>query len=282
MYRKLTGMFRINEWYSDVYLWYLVVIALSFFYTTRSFSIAIVFALYHLLMLCYCYYVNSWADLDQDRVAGKKNILAKFGKQMRLSLLIVFSVLALLLPFLFINNFLVMFIAYANLFLTAFYSLRPLRFKERGFMGIIVAALVQGPLAYLMFALYVNLNAWVFLGFLAWIFLIEALDDLTHQIEDYFNDRKARVNTWTTGKGVKINLMIARAFFLLGFLLPLCYLLLDIYKGIFINLVLSAFTYEKYTHFKESIEQHNKILKKHRNTKTHYKNAGNNPNQSKH
>lgn len=248
--RNIIAFFRINEWYSDVFLWFLTIMMLTGVLIGVNFKVMVIFAAYHFFMMCYCYLINSYADLDQDMTAKKKNIFSKLSKKLRFYVVVGSSLVMILLPLIIFNGLLMLGIAYANLFLNAFYSLRPVRFKERGLISIGVASLVQGPIAYLLYALYLNAPVDIYGGFLIWIFLIEASDDLVHQISDYFNDKVAGVRTFTTEHGLKSSIRLNTYLLYAMVLVSVIYFLRGFYAGVIIMIILNAFSMEKFGHFK--------------------------------
>ena len=250
--KDMIRLFRINEWFSDVFLWYLSILVLSILLSGSSFKAASLFVFYHFIMLCYGYVVNSYADIRQDIIAGKRNVFAGYSKDARDSIILTSSFIVFLMPIVLFRGFsLVIAIAYINLAIAAYYSLEPIRLKEKGFISIVAASLSQGSLSYLMFSLYSGIGYEAYLGFFLWIFFIEASDDITHQICDYINDKRAKVSTFTTKRGLRNASYANYILISSAALLPSIYFFQDIYKGGMSMLLLGAFTWEKYSSFKE-------------------------------
>lgn len=242
-------LFRIKEWYSDVFLWFLAGLLVLGLFIEIDYFLALKITGLHFVFLCLCYIVNSYADLEQDLKAGKKNILSRYGKEKRQMIVSSTFLIAMLMPLLFQADQEFYFLTYMLLGITVFYSLKPVRLKEKRYLGVITASLIQGAGAFILFAYLSGLGS-IFLGVLIWLFLIEALDDITHQIEDYFNDLKANVNTLATEKGPVFMRKISRILFLFAWAVPLIYLFTDIVKGILALVLLGALTHEKYQHYK--------------------------------
>jgi len=81
------------------------------------------------------------------------------------------------------------------------YSLPPLRFKERGILGILVGAATQRPALFLVFVAMTGTWNWLAAVLTAWLLLGGFLAILGHQVEDFQNDVRARVDTFTTRRG---------------------------------------------------------------------------------
>jgi 4-hydroxybenzoate polyprenyltransferase len=87
----------------------------------------------------------------------------------------------------------------------------PIRFKERGLLGVVVGAIAQKPALFLV--LVAMLGAWDWLSAIlaAWLFLGSLVGLLGHQILDARNDHSAGVRTFVTGAGVRLSLRLCGA-----------------------------------------------------------------------
>jgi 4-hydroxybenzoate polyprenyltransferase len=142
--------------------------------------------------------------MEQDSIAGKHPEASFFSiRQLRL-ILSLLAIFALGIP-LYYGDFRIKALGLITFFLATFYSLRPIRFKERGFVGILVATLSQRPLLFMFFPLLIpSCDITLFWILLGWIFFLGLSVEIAHQLDDFDNDIKAGVITWAT-KGGKIN-----------------------------------------------------------------------------
>jgi 4-hydroxybenzoate polyprenyltransferase len=147
--------------------------------------------------------INDFSDREVDKKAGKTKAIAQISP--RAAKLVLFSIFLLgvliSLPFWLHNtDFLILLIV--MYLLSTFYSLPPVRFKERYWMGIIVASITQRVFpALLCFVIY-NYFGWDSLLFLLLFFVIGIRWIIVHQIKDYKNDLKANVKTFITSIGI--------------------------------------------------------------------------------
>lgn len=153
--------------------------------------------------LAFGYAVNDYCDQDMDLQVGKPNRIAylqKFSAR-----IIITTLMALSIVFLPIKNLHSVSLALIAFFFMGFYSMPPLRFKERGFIGLLVAAAAQRTLPTLLF--FETFNHWgvdvlilsvlyTFIG-LRWI--------LGHQLWDIENDRSTGIHTFTTKYGERVS-----------------------------------------------------------------------------
>lgn len=142
--------------------------------------------------------VNDFSDREADRVAGKRNVLATLSDQKGRAWVLGAAVIAgvLALPYWQQPAVLVSLIsAYA---LAAFYSLPPLRLKERGAAGLVAAAVAQRTLPCLVVFYAMNFWNWTAVALCVLNTLIGARYILVHQILDAPNDARAGIRTFGT------------------------------------------------------------------------------------
>ena len=157
-----------------------------------------------LLLAALCVYaafghlVNDFSDREADRVAGKRNVLATLSERKARTLVLAAAAvgIALALPYWQQPGVIVSLIsAYA---LAAFYSLPPLRLKERGAAGLIAATAAQRTLPCLVVFYAMNFWDWTAVALCALNTLIGVRHIVVHQILDARDD--ARAGTKPSGR----------------------------------------------------------------------------------
>lgn len=157
---------------------------------------------FSILSTTYGYLVNDYADIDLDKAHGKSNT---FSDDSRLKAGIIVAVMFLCsivfaLPFINSSAFVVSWGVW--IFLSTFYSVRPVRFKERGKTGLFVAVFAQRVLPIIIvfaaFEYFKGLDVFLFVN----LILFRGLaSDINHQIEDYENDIYTDTNTSAVSVG---------------------------------------------------------------------------------
>ena len=141
------------------------------------------------------YVANDFSDVEQDCAVGKSNMFLTRSLRFRRCSLLASAVPVLIPIFVFPSIPMAAVIA-TNLFLSMSYSLRPIRFKERGLMGVIISSYAQrcSPLTVLPLMLPVNpaiFSAAMVLGFALGVRYI-----LIHQSMDHDNDVVSKTKTF--------------------------------------------------------------------------------------
>lgn len=158
------------------------------------------------------YFINDWADIRSDQLAGKSNKIGELSLGVRLlilTLLCTFSFLPwLILP---MNEYSWVLIG-LEIILFLIYSLPPFRLKEKGFFGIITdtmyAYIVPSILASLTFYLIVPETDFDLLSYLLvlsiWLTMVGIRGILLHQIQDHNNDKNSGIRTFITQRGIHV------------------------------------------------------------------------------
>jgi 4-hydroxybenzoate polyprenyltransferase len=151
--------------------------------------------------LAYGYTINNFADRKQDKKAGKHPEIHHLSE---IQLFFILGFLALgtvAIPMFF--SLKVKILGLLNFFLATFYSMRPIRFKERGLLGIIVPAITQRPLLFLFFAFLTNSDLLITLYLALWLSFYGIIIMLAHQIFDLENDKLSGTMTWAVKVGLE-------------------------------------------------------------------------------
>ncbi len=160
------------------------------------------FFLFSTLMTAYGYLVNDLADVDLDRRHGKSNAFADVPKGRAALLLLALLALgaASALPFLARRNFAALWALW--LALASFYSLPPLRLKERALAGLAATVLAQQTLPLLLLlAAFDTPCSPLGLAFGLFATLRGLSSDLGHQVRDYANDLRTGTRTFAVSVG---------------------------------------------------------------------------------
>lgn len=208
---RLASFLRIDEWlYSKTPMMmgcflYFVLRKWNRGETTRTevWSVTGQFAallLFVCLFLAFSYVINDWSDLDADRRAGKQKVMTEMtdgGIVLSLAGLAAAGSLPVLLGCHFSPTLcgVILFVYFWG----AVYSVRPLRFKERGAAGLVECAAAQRccPLLVIPFLVTVqplDYAAWMVLSFLDGMKYI-----LIHQALDADSDRRTGIRTFLVG-----------------------------------------------------------------------------------
>lgn len=156
------------------------------------------------------YFLNDWSDISADRIAGKANFAEKMPPQIRAYLGLTLALSALIpwviLPEMSTTLLLVM----LEIVLLIVYSVRPLRFKERGFFGIVIDAAYGHVLPFLIAVTVFFNDTFRFQSLLtasglavAVVLMIKGVRNIiVHQLHDVGNDEQAQIKTFVATFGV--------------------------------------------------------------------------------
>lgn len=174
------------------------------------------------------YFINDWADIKTDKLAGKPNKLGELNIQLKLLILLILLGFAFVPWIWFPKNQYTYILLGSEIILFLLYSLPPFRLKEKGILGVLTDTLY----AYILPTLLASLTFYLIgledyphmfyflLAVSAWLLVVGIRGILLHQIKDYQNDLNASVKTFVTKRGIEFAEKI------LGFLLPLELILL--------------------------------------------------------
>jgi 4-hydroxybenzoate polyprenyltransferase len=160
------------------------------------------FLLFSTVMTAFGYLVNDLADKELDKRQGKDNAFQNVSvKTAGLYLLLTLFVgVAFAVPFLTRPWFAVIWIIW--ILLAVFYSLPPLRLKERGLIGLIVTVAAQQTLPVaILFASFGNLFSLSALVFILFATVRGGSSDVSHQMRDSARDAKANTKTFAVTAG---------------------------------------------------------------------------------
>lgn len=250
---NLIALMRIREWLHKFQELFVASLILLLFLPDQSqsvsridarvFEVLLIFWIYQCFILCYGYAINSYADREQDSIVGKHPEASFFStRQLRL-ILSFLAIFALGIP-LYYGSFEIKVLGLTTFFLATFYSLRPIRFKERGFVGILVATLFQRPLLFMFFPLLIpSCDITLFWILLGWLFFLGFAVEIAHQLDDFDNDIKAGVITWATKVGkAKVKERLIFTIILIFFFICMPVFIFPIHKGLIVSFALLIFS----------------------------------------
>ena len=196
------SVFYFNSIFENLFLLFYIILIRG---ETSTISIIhiLTFLLFSIFSTSYGYLINDFTDIDLDRLHGKTNTFSNDSPLRAAFIVLFFLFLSILsaLPFISASAFLSLFIIW--IFCTSFYSLRPLRFKERGLAGLLIVIFAQRVLPLLLlFSAFKYSQLTDVLFFLIYILLRGAISDINHQMEDYQNDRATDTQTYAVKFGL--------------------------------------------------------------------------------
>ncbi len=205
------GILRYNSiWQNSSALLGLLIIQQN--YQMEVLAQAGLFFLFSTCMTGYGYLVNDFGDRDLDRQQGKSNVFARSSPPQ--AALVIFTALAAgavcAFPFWSRPGFLGLWLAWLGL--ATFYSLPPLRLKERGAIGLAATIAAQQTLpTALLLAAFDSQLRWTWLFVLLFSTARGVSSDTGNQLHDYENDRRTATPTWAVRVGLERNRQVYAA-----------------------------------------------------------------------
>ena len=192
-----------NSIFENIFVFFYIVLVKEDF--SVSFFISVVlFLLVSAFSTTYGYLINDYADRELDKTHGKPNTFAddSDGKALGITVSFLFVALIAAIPFWDIPLFWIIWLLW--IIMTTFYSLPPLRLKERGRIGLVFVVLAQRVLPLvLVFAAFRFFELPDIILLLVYILLRGTTSDMNHQLEDYEKDLSTSTKTSAvaTGRG---------------------------------------------------------------------------------
>ena len=161
-----------------------------------------VFFLFSMFSTTYGYLINDLADRELDMQHGKANTFINDSRAKAHAIVLLFFALSVIfgVPFFERPYFLTLWLLW--LLLATIYSVKPIRLKERGKLGLIIVVLAQRVLPTLIiFAAFGYYDSLDIVIFTAYIFFRGLSSDVNHQLEDYRRDAATDTRTFTVEAG---------------------------------------------------------------------------------
>jgi 4-hydroxybenzoate polyprenyltransferase len=162
------------------------------------------FYLFSAVATTYGYLANDLSDRRLDAIHGKPNVFLGDSTARSIVVVIVVFILANLLSLGFCSKsaFLTLWVVW--LFMSTFYSLPPLRLKEKGFWGLVAVVPAQrilpALLAISVFGRFKELDTVILVCYAA---VRGLMSDLQHQIDDFDLDSGTKTNTFASRSGLQ-------------------------------------------------------------------------------
>jgi 4-hydroxybenzoate polyprenyltransferase len=132
----------------------------------------------------------------------------------------------------------------------------PIRFKERGFLAILVAGGPQRAFIFLFFALLIPSKPPVAVILFIWLSFLGILMEIGHQIKDYKKDIESEVKTWVIVVGPSRARHVGNIIFLLlilSILMPT--VTLNFYNGLAVSFVIASFSTHPINYYVNSLKK---------------------------
>jgi 4-hydroxybenzoate polyprenyltransferase len=161
------------------------------------------FFIFSMFSTTYGYLINDLSDRDIDRLHGKANTFENDSISKATLIVILFFILSIffVIPFYKKDLFLLLWICW--FLVSTFYSLKPIRLKERGKAGLAFAVFGQRVLpALIVFSAFGHWDWITVLVFTVYILFRGLSSDLNHQLEDFHKDISTGTTTFAVQTGV--------------------------------------------------------------------------------
>lgn len=206
--KNVISYLRIREWL-DSKVTFMMGILLSFcFCINVEFDEAIVktaaYFLYISMFIAISYVVNDFSDIEIDKKAGKKKVIADMPKWLVwLSLIVMATIGNFLIIVCSENKVLCIVLIILTYFLGLAYSSMGIRFKERGIWGLVECSFAQRCMPLLLIPVLFDFDSLLMMLLSGWV-ILSFIDGLRyiiiHQVNDLENDIAAGVNTYVRRK----------------------------------------------------------------------------------
>jgi len=195
----------------DMHMFLLALLYLLYIDNVRSVWSALLMILSFELYGLYGFLVNDYFDYESDVSSGKFRSVHRLGKGFVVVWIFLVLILEAIVLF-YLGNTSFVLIYTISILLAFFYSAPPLRFKERGALGIFVNCLIEKTLVTLAIFTYFNHMGWDTLAFVFASFFLHLADIVTHQLYDYDADSMTSTKTFAVEKGLGFVTRIYRRF----------------------------------------------------------------------
>lgn len=144
--------------------------------------------------------INDFFDRASDIEAGKIRAVQELPRWMFIGIILA-SILVIIIFLWYLSNIFFAVLYGFSFFLGTLYSTPFVRFKERGFVGIVINALTEKMLPVLAIFIFFNHFGIDTIIFIITTFLLQTIEIMTHQIYDYEADQKTGTRTFAIDVG---------------------------------------------------------------------------------
>lgn len=170
-----------------------------------------VFFLFSMFSTSYGYLINDLSDRDLDRVHEKANTFENDSILKATLVVLFFLLLSLVFASKFFEKegFILLWLGW--FLITTFYSLKPIRLKERGKVGLAFVVIAQRVLPTLIvFAAFSHWDVVTVLVFALYMLFRGLSSDINHQLEDYHRDITTSTGTFAVQSGFEVTRKLFR------------------------------------------------------------------------
>ncbi len=150
----------------------------------------------------YGFLINDFFDMSYDISVGKKRVVHELPKVVFIELILVMVFISVF-HMLYLNASYYIAVYILSYILATLYSAPPVRFKTRGFFGIVINGLIEKMLPVLAIFAFFNHFGIDTLIFLAASFFMGVVDIIAHQAHDYETDLRIGTHTFVTDIGIE-------------------------------------------------------------------------------
>jgi 4-hydroxybenzoate polyprenyltransferase len=256
----VTKLFKFKNWWAPkigtgVFTWFLFKIYFRFnqdLIFEKSHWLVFVILV---LLAFFGHLVNDISDLKQDIQVGKENIWNIINPKFSLLILIVLSFISIAFASLVSSQLIVL--IFIQITLNLLYSVRPLRFKERGWLSIIITGFYERTLPYLIIVVSLNImiefnfrNLLFIISYFLWAYLWECRNYINGQLKDRENDLHAGSNTLAVVVEREKLVTFKRYLFFLEFLMVASWLFaFSLHNSLFFFIFFGVLSFIVLTHF---------------------------------
>ncbi|MGD9899667.1 MAG: UbiA family prenyltransferase [Calditrichaceae bacterium] len=197
------AVFSYNSFIENIFVVFYIALV------TRNYSNAflinlLLFYIFSVFSTSFGYLINDLADRELDRKHNKSNTFENTNERVAISVVIAVFVLSAMPAINFISNRYFAFLWILWTLAAVFYSVKPVRLKERGKTGLIVVVFAQRVLPVLLVFAAFRFNNLTDIMLITFYILMRGLSsDVNHQIEDFNSDLKTSTGTFAVTAGLE-------------------------------------------------------------------------------
>jgi 4-hydroxybenzoate polyprenyltransferase len=172
--------------------------------TTRFLVEVLSFLLFSIFSTTYGYLINDFSDRRLDALHGKHNTFRNDSKNRAVTVLIVIFIISIVFAIPFIENITFVILWAFWIAIATFYSLPPLRFKEKGKTGLILVVFAQRVIPVMLLFAAFNITNLIDIVIILNLILARGFSsDIHHQWQDFENDRLTNTTTSAVKLGIE-------------------------------------------------------------------------------
>lgn len=197
------SVFYYNSVVENVFLIFYIALR-NQLYTNEFIIDLFIFFAFSMFSTTYGYLINDYADIELDARQGKANTFKDDPVWKAGIIVVLFLILSIFAGTRFIEKPMFIAIWISWLIIATFYSLKPLRLKDRGATGLLFVVIAQRVLPTLLIFSAFNHFDWVDVSyFTLYIFSRGLSSDVNHQLDDYHRDITTGTGTFAIQAGIK-------------------------------------------------------------------------------